>query len=85
MYSRLGFELPDEPPNDPITAYLLNTFRNVARGRRFLSTMAGAFPLPLSAREISDWLDSHPAPLPRDEIDAVMFALDAVCLDDNDD
>ncbi|WP_346428712.1 MULTISPECIES: hypothetical protein [Pseudomonas fluorescens group] len=47
--------------------------------------MAGAFPLPLSAREISDWLDSHPAPLPRDEIDAVMFALDAVCLDDNDD
>ncbi|KRP80612.1 hypothetical protein TX25_29855 [Pseudomonas lactis] len=68
-----------------MTAYLLNTFRNVARGRRFLSTMAGAFPLPLSAREISDWLDSHPAPLPRDEIDAVMFALDAVCLDDNDD
>lgn len=47
--------------------------------------MAGAFPLPLSAREISDWLDSHPSPMPRDEIDAVMFALDAVCLDDDKD
>ncbi|CAN2967439.1 hypothetical protein [Pseudomonas fluorescens] len=48
--------------------------------------MAGAFPLPLSAREISDWLDSHPSPLSRDEVDAVMFALDAVCLaDDSDD
>nr|WP_060766418.1 hypothetical protein [Pseudomonas fluorescens] len=82
----MGFELPDEPGSDPITAYLLNTFRNVARGRRFLSTMAGAFPLPLSAREISDWLDSHPSPLSRDEVDAVMFALDAVCLaDDSDD
>jgi hypothetical protein len=42
--------------------------------------MAGAFPLPLSAREISDWLESHPSPLPRDEIDDVMFALDALCL-----
>nr|WP_229999531.1 hypothetical protein [Pseudomonas carnis] len=81
----MGFELPGEPGNDPITAYLLNTFRNVARGRRFLSTMAGAFPLPLSAREISDWLDSHPSPLSRDEIDAVMFALDAACLDDDND
>lgn len=48
--------------------------------------MAGAFPLPLSAREISDWVESHPAPMTRDELDAVMFALDAVCLaDDSDD
>ncbi|AZD07571.1 hypothetical protein C4K26_2168 [Pseudomonas chlororaphis] len=71
---------PDEPENDPITAYLLNLFRNVCRGRRYITSMAGAFPLPLSAREISDWLESHPSPLPRDEIDEAMFALDAVCL-----
>ncbi|WP_095111182.1 hypothetical protein [Pseudomonas sp. Irchel 3E20] len=77
--------VPDEPEKDSITAYMLNTFRNITRGRRFLSTMAGAFPLPLSAREISDWLESHPPPLPRDEIDDVMFALDAVCLDDDSD
>ncbi|PBJ02106.1 hypothetical protein [Pseudomonas sp. ACN5] len=72
--------IPDEPETDPITAYLLSTFRNITRGRRFIATMAGAFPLPLSAREISDWLESHPSPLPRDEVDEVMFALDSVCL-----
>jgi hypothetical protein len=44
--------------------------------------MAGAFPLPLGGREISDWLDSHPPLLPRDDMDEVMFALDAVCLAD---
>ncbi|WP_456254885.1 hypothetical protein ACP3PM_20720 [Pseudomonas iridis] len=72
--------IPGEPENDPLTAYLLNLYRNVSRGRRYIAGMAGAFPLPLSAREISDWLESHPSPLPRDEIDDVMFALDAVCL-----
>jgi hypothetical protein len=46
--------------------------------------MAGAFPLPLSGREISDWLDSHPSPLPRDDLDVAMFALDAVCLASED-
>ncbi|SDT24262.1 hypothetical protein ACLBNB_19820 [Pseudomonas chlororaphis subsp. aurantiaca] len=77
--------VPDEPENDPITAYLLNLFRNVCRGRRYITSMAGAFPLPLSAREISDWLESHPSPLARDEVDEVMFALDAVCLAGDDD
>lgn len=77
--------MPDEPPNDPITAYLLNLFRNICRGRRFASCMAGAFPLPLAAREISDWLESHPSPLAREEVDDVVFALDAVCLISNGD
>ena len=63
-----------------ITSYLLGVFYNVCRGRRFLSTMAGAFPLPLSAREISDWLEAHPSPLPRRHVDEVVFALDAICL-----
>jgi hypothetical protein len=72
--------VPDEPGTDPMTDYLLSTFRNICRGRRYIAGMAGAFPLPLSAREISDWLESHPSPLPRDEIDEVMFALDAVSL-----
>ena len=67
-----------------ITGYLLNVFYNVCRGRRFLSTMKGAFPLPLSAREISDWLEAHPSPLPRRHVDEVVFALDALCLADED-
>jgi hypothetical protein len=73
-------EVPDEPETDPITAYLLNLYRNVCRGRRYLAGMSGAIPLPLSAREISDWHESHPAPLSRAEIDEVVFTLDALCL-----
>ena len=46
--------------------------------------MAGAFPLPLSAREISDWLEAHPSPLPRSHVDEVVFALDAICLNEED-
>lgn len=72
--------VPDEPENDAVTAYLLSTFRNITRGRRFLTTMAGAFPLPLSAREISDWLEAHPPAMPRSEIDEVVYTLDALCL-----
>ena len=74
--------VPDEPPTDAITAYMLNTFRNVCRGRRVLATMKGAYPMPLSAREISDWLEAHPSPMPRHEVDEVMFALDYIDLSD---
>lgn len=76
--------VPDEPETDAITAYLLNTFRNVCRGRRMLATMTGAHPLPLSAREISDWLEAHPSPMARHEVDEVMFALDYVVLSEKD-
>jgi hypothetical protein len=72
--------VPDEPETDPMTDYLLSTFRNITRGRRFVSSMAGAFPLPLSAREISDWLEAHPPAMPRAEIDEVVYTLDALCL-----
>lgn len=72
--------VPDEPETDPMTDYLLNTFRSITRGRRFISSMAGAFPLPLSAREISDWLEAHPPVMPRREIDEVVYTLDALCL-----
>ena len=77
--------VPDEPETDPMTSYLLSTFRNITRGRRFASSMAGVFPLPLSAREISDWLDAHPPAMPRSEIDEVVFTLDALCLAEKDD
>jgi hypothetical protein len=72
--------VPDEPETDPMTDYLLNTFRNITRGRRFIATMTAAVPLPLSAREISDWLEAHPPAMPRAEIDEVVFTLDALCL-----
>ena len=68
-----------------MTDYLLSAFRNITRGRRFVATMAGAFPLPLSAREISDWLEAHPPAMARAEIDEVVFTLDALCLAESDD
>lgn len=77
--------VPDEPPNDPITASLLNAFRNTCRGRRYIAGAAGAFPMRLSAREISDWLEAHPLPLPRRYVDEVMFALDDVALAKDED
>lgn len=46
--------------------------------------MGGAFPLQLSAREISDWLEAHPPPMPRAEVDEVMFALDYIVMSEKD-
>jgi hypothetical protein len=77
--------VPDEPETDPMTDYLLSTFRNITRGRRFVATMYRAIPLPLSAREISDWLEAHPPAMPRAEIDEVVFTLDALCLAESED
>ncbi|MCS3467083.1 hypothetical protein M2401_000804 [Pseudomonas sp. JUb42] len=77
--------MPDEPETDSLTQYLLNTFRNVCRGRRLLSNMSGTFPIPLAAREISDWLEAHPTPLPRHWVDEVMFALDGIVMSEASD
>lgn len=63
-----------------ITGSLLSAFRNAARGRRYLVGAAVVQPLRLSAREISDWLEVHPLPLPRRLVDEVMFALDEAAL-----
>ena len=76
--------VPGEPETDAITSYLLNTFRNVCRGRRMLATMTGAHQMPLSAREISDWLEAHPSPLPRHEVDEVIFALDHLVMSERE-
>ena len=77
--------MPDEPELDVITGSLLNTFRNVARGRRYLVGAAAVQPLRRSAREITDSLEVHPLPLPRRLVDEVMFALDELALDEADD
>ncbi len=68
-----------------ITGSLLNAFRNAARGRRYLVGAAAVQPLRLSAREITDWLDVHPLPLPRSLVDEVIFALDEAALTEEDD
>ncbi|MBZ3666646.1 hypothetical protein [Pseudomonas monteilii] len=68
-----------------ITGSLLNAFRNAARGRRYLVGAAAVQPLRLSAREITDWLEAHPLPLPRRLVDEVIFALDEAALAEEED
>ncbi|MBP2270846.1 hypothetical protein J3A98_001539 [Pseudomonas sp. BP6] len=77
--------MPDEPELDVITGSLLNVFRNAARGRRYLVGAAAVQPLRLSAREITDWLEAHPLPLPRRLVDEVIFALDEAALAEEED
>lgn len=67
-----------------ITSSLLNAFRNVSRGRRYLVGAAAVQPLRLSAREVTDWLEVHPLPLPRRLVDEVIFALDEAALAEED-
>nr|WP_306280152.1 hypothetical protein [Pseudomonas putida] len=69
---------------DVITGSLLNAFRNAARGRRYLVGATAVQPLRLSAREITDWLEVHPLPLPRRLVDEVIFALDEAALAEED-
>ncbi|KPB93955.1 Uncharacterized protein AC502_3742 [Pseudomonas syringae pv. maculicola] len=40
--------------------------------------------MPLSAREITDWIESHPSPIHREEIDLVLFELDRLFMDQGD-
>lgn len=47
------------------------------RSRQYAVGMGGAVPLPLSVADITAVLDAHPSPLPRDELDAYILALDA--------
>ncbi|MFN3048511.1 hypothetical protein [Pseudomonas alloputida] len=67
-----------------ITSSLLNAFRNASRARRYLVGAAAVQPLRLSAREITDWLEVHPLPLPRRLVDEVIFALDEAALAEED-
>lgn len=64
-----------------ITSSLLNAFRNASRARRYLVGATAVQPLRLSAREITDWLEVHPLPLPRLIVDEVLFALDELALE----
>lgn len=77
--------VPDEPDLDAVTLCLLNAYRNTTRARRYLVGANEIRPLRLSVREISDWLDAHPLPLPRRIIDETIFALDEVAMAEDED
>jgi len=52
-----------------------------SRSRQYAIGAAGGFPLPLSVADITAVVDAHPSPLPREELDASVFALDAEFMD----
>jgi hypothetical protein len=81
----LRLAVPEEPEADHITLCLLNTFRNASRSRRYLVGATAVQPLRLSVRDVSDWLDAHPLPLPRGLVDEAIFALDELALAEEDD
>ncbi|MDK6203307.1 hypothetical protein QP097_07520 [Oligella urethralis] len=56
-------------------------FLIVSRSRQYIVSMSGGVPLPLSAADITAVLDAYPSPLPREELDIYLFALDAEILD----
>lgn len=68
--------MPDEPDNDPITMYLIDVYRRVSKARRYLVGGNKGIPLPLTVRDITDWVDAHPTPLSREELDQAIFSLD---------
>lgn len=62
---------------DAITTHIIDVFLMAGRSRQYAIGMTGAAPLPLSVADITAVLDAHPSPLPREELDACIFALDA--------
>ncbi len=84
IYRHLRISVPEEPEADHITVGLLNVFRNASRSRRYLVGATTVQPLRLTVRDVSDWLDAHPLPLPRGLVDEVIFALDEVALAQDD-
>lgn len=65
------------PEHDTITAHILDVFYMASRSRQYAVGMGGAVPMPLSVVDITAVLDAHPSPLPREELDACVFSLDA--------
>lgn len=54
------------------------------RSRRYVVGMGGGIPMPLSVADVTAVLDAHPSPLPREELDTCIFAIDAEFMDSLD-
>ena len=80
--AHIGLDIPIEPSSDYDVYAVINTFYLANRGRGYLSGMAVS-PLPLSVRDISDVLASHPVMLDRDVLDGCVFAIDDIYLSES--
>lgn len=72
--------VPDEAPNDPLTAYAIQVFMLASRARRYVVGVAVA-PLPLSIADVSAVVDVHGPAVDRRLLDACVLALDAEWLE----
>ena len=77
----LGFDMPDEPVNDYLTYSVIHTFYLASRGRSYLGGMS-VIPLPLSVLDITNTINAHPVLLERNVLDACIFAIDDLYLDE---
>ncbi len=81
IYSKLGMDVPQEAPADPITDHVIGVFYAANRARRYLVGAGGAVALPLSCVEIGQAVKAYDSPLPRFELDACVLAMDREYLD----
>ena len=68
-------DVPDEPENDPLTAYVIDIFTLASRARRY-AIGAVTVPLPLSVADISVVVEAHGLVMDRRMLDACVMALD---------
>lgn len=75
---RESLKLPpvQEPPSDPITAHILEMYALADRCRGYFVGAKGVVPMPISTRDINDVIAAYGTPLPRELLDAAIFALD---------
>lgn len=66
--------MPPAPEIDPVTDQLLDAYNAISRSRQYVGMMAA--PAPITAGMVSEYLARHPSAIDRDELEAVVFALD---------
>ncbi|WP_080948296.1 hypothetical protein [Moraxella bovoculi] len=76
----MGLEVPKEPENSHAISMIIYVFCMASRARRYIG-MTGT-PLPLTVKDISDVVDAHPTMIDRETLDAGVFAIDDVWLDE---
>lgn len=77
----LKTDIPDPPPQDNLTAELIELFFFIARSRRVESGQSGGSFFPLTVRDVTEVVEIHEAPLRRQHFDPIIFSLDMIHLE----
>ena len=78
----VGVDVPHEPETNIVIDNIIHIFYLASRSRRYIGGMAVS-PLPLSVADINDVLMAHHCYTDRETLDACVFAIDDVWLQEN--